>query len=450
MTVSAGRPRHHLWIGCGLGGLALELAYLRIAGLGDLRQYAETFLMYATTACCLYLGIVWLVVHRTPHIGPSGRWLLWSLIGAGLAFRLTLIGLTPTLSDDMYRYVWDGRVQAAGINPYHYAPADAALAWLRTPEWALINHKDIPTIYPPLMQAAFHAATWIAPTIFAQKLFFLACDVGIVLLLPAILPRWGVSPLMSLIYTWHPLVVIEVAGSGHNDPLGILWCLVGLWLWQGRSRVVATASFAMTFLAKFATVLLVPWYAIRARKLLLVFVGLILVGGLSCWGSPHFTPGLGHYSRQWEFNSSLYRVLLAVIGQPLVVRLISFGLLMGLGVWLATHREDLVTYTLTMLQAAILLTPVVEPWYLLWIVPLLCLRLSWMWLVFSGLVMLSYAVLPGYVRHGTWRIPGWVAWVEYGPLYAWLVWRCWRWIVQKAEARSQKLVFGRGGQHLVT
>ena len=404
--------------------LALQALYLRIAQLGDLRRHVVEFLLYAGLAFVVYLGVVAVLRQWTSRAPHTARWAVWGLLAGAVVFRLTLVSLTPTLSDDIHRYLWDGRVQLAGLNPYRYAPDDEALSSLRDASWARINHRDIPTIYPPLMQLAFRAGAWLSPTIPAQKWLFLAFDLALLLLLIVCLPRWGIPPVMSVIYAWHPLVVVEVAASGHNDPLGVLCLMTGLWLWQARRRWLGTVSFALAFLANFTTLLLWPFYWGRARKEFLVFLAALAAAVLWSRCSPHVTPGLGHYARHWEFNGSLYPLLVLWLGNPLMVRALSACMVMGAGWWMARRSEgrsdDLVGYTVWMIQAMILLTPVLEPWYLLWLIPLCCVRFSWMWLVFSGSTLLSYTVLIRYVWEGIWQIPLWAKLVEYVPLYAWL------------------------------
>ena len=417
--------------------LALQALYLRIAQLGDLRRHAGEFLLYAGLAFVVYLGVVAVLRQWTRRAPQATRWAIWGVLAGAVVFRLTLVSLTPTLSDDIHRYLWDGRVQLAGLNPYRYAPDDEALSHLRDASWARINHHNIPTIYPPLMQLAFRAGAWLSPTIPAQKWLFLACDLALLLLLIVCLPRWGIPPVMSVIYAWHPLVVVEVAASGHNDPLGVLCLMTGLWLWQARRRWLGTVSFALAFLAKFTTVLLWPFYWVRARKECLVFLAALAATVLWSRGSPHFIPGLGHYARHWEFNGSLYPLLVSLLGNPLLVRALCACVVMGAGWWMARRSDDLLGYTMWMLQAMILLTPVLEPWYLLWLIPLLCVRFSWMWLVFSGSTLLSYTVLIRYVWEGIWQIPLWAKLVEYVPLYAWLLYTAWKRLGQTSDLRHQ-------------
>jgi hypothetical protein len=182
-----------------LGFLGLELVYLFLVRLGDWRQHTIPFLLAFGVAFWGYATLIWAIRRWDAAGGRPGRWLLGGVVLGGLVFRATLVGVTPTLSDDIYRYLWDGRVQQAGINPYRYAPQDDALAHLRTEEWRRINHPDIPTIYPPLMQLAFRFGAALSPTVLAQKLLFLACDLAVMLALLAWLPRVGINPMMGLV-----------------------------------------------------------------------------------------------------------------------------------------------------------------------------------------------------------------------------------------------------------
>jgi hypothetical protein len=120
--------------------VALEAIYWRLAQLADLRAHAGEFLGWGVLAFLLYLAAV-AVVQRISAERGRLRLFTGGMLVAALGFRLTLLGLTPTLSDDIHRYVWDGRIQQAGINPYAYAPDDEALASFRDDGWRLINHQ---------------------------------------------------------------------------------------------------------------------------------------------------------------------------------------------------------------------------------------------------------------------------------------------------------------------
>src|SRR5262249_25692034 len=141
-------------------------------------------------------------------------------------------------SDDLYRYAWDGRVLAAGIDPYARAPADPALAHLRDLEiHPRINHPTLRTIYPPLAEAGFRLVALVSPSPLALKLWILVNALALCALLARMCARRageGGSAWDAIAYAWNPLVIAEYAGSGHHDPTGIVWLVAAL-AWSGRA-----------------------------------------------------------------------------------------------------------------------------------------------------------------------------------------------------------------------
>lgn len=176
------------------------------------------------------------------------------LIGAvAVGLRLALLPVAPHLSTDAYRYVWDGRVQAAGINPYRHIPADPALAALRDDAiFPNINRADYaPTIYPPGAQIFFQAVARISDSLLTMRIALVLCEVVIVAVLLDLLRRLGQPPVRVLAYAWHPLAVWEIAGSGHLDAAMLAAMMAGLWiaLVPGR-RLLAAAVLAVAALIK--------------------------------------------------------------------------------------------------------------------------------------------------------------------------------------------------------
>jgi hypothetical protein len=185
---------------------------------------------------------------------------------AGALFRVVLVPTPPVLSDDLYRYLWDGRVQAAGISPYRYAPAAPELAPLRDDlVWPGINRKPVRTIYPPLAQGVF-AATWRlgvrTPT--AWKAVVVAADVAATLVLAALLAALGKDRRHVVAYAWNPLAVLDVGQAGHLEGLVVLAvALAGLAWARGRDRRVGV-WLGLAAALKLYPLLLVPAF-LRAR-----------------------------------------------------------------------------------------------------------------------------------------------------------------------------------------
>src|SRR5262249_11036993 len=156
------------------------------------------------------------------------------------------------------RYVWDGRLQRLGYNPYTVLPADPAAAHLHTPETREMNNPDLPSPYPPGAQLFFRTITAIHESAFAFKVAFAVCDLAIVLLLLADLRSSGLGEHWALAYAWHPLLVTCVAYNGHIDILGALLLLISaISLRRGR-RPFAAVTFGMAIAVKFLPAVLAP------------------------------------------------------------------------------------------------------------------------------------------------------------------------------------------------
>ncbi|HET6852400.1 MAG TPA: hypothetical protein VFH46_08745, partial [Pyrinomonadaceae bacterium] len=190
-------------------GLAMLVLY-RIAVHSEAVADLPWFLKLVAAQVVIYVGAVWLILRTT----DSRPLLLLGLIFAAL-FRLSIIFYAPYLSDDIYRYVWDGRVQSAGINPYRYIPADESLAELRDPKiYPKINRRDYArTIYPPVAEVSFLFITRLSESVTWMKAVMVGFEAVAVWALVQLLVSFGFARQRVLIYAWHPLAVWEFAGS---------------------------------------------------------------------------------------------------------------------------------------------------------------------------------------------------------------------------------------------
>src|SRR5215217_2507740 len=211
-------------IALSVAGIAMLVLY-RVAvhskGVVDIAWFLELVVIQIA----LYLGVAW-VSLRSRDSRPI---LVLGLVFAAL-FRLSIIFFPPYLSDDIYRYIWDGRVQAAGINPYRYIPADESLAHLRDEKiYPNINRRDSAhTIYPPVAEAAFLLITRFSESVTWMKAAMVGFEAIAVWALVQLLISLGFARQRVLIYAWHPLVVWELAGSGHVDALAIAFIAAAL------------------------------------------------------------------------------------------------------------------------------------------------------------------------------------------------------------------------------
>ncbi|MDI1261837.1 MAG: hypothetical protein PS018_01090 [bacterium] len=242
-------PDVWLWL------LAAMLVVLTLAIPSSFRAWGDVGYMALALATGLVAVTATVVVERM----SAGR-ALWLIIAVAVVLRGVLLFSEPLLSTDIYRYVWDGRVQAAGINPYRYFPADEALRSLRDTEiFPHINRADYAvTIYPPVAQMFFLAVTRVGETVTVMKLGLLACEGVTVTFLFLLLRRVGRPVTRLVAYLWHPLPLWEIANSGHVDALMIALLTVGLWFGLTGRPLQGANSIALGALAKPVAVLALP------------------------------------------------------------------------------------------------------------------------------------------------------------------------------------------------
>jgi alpha-1,6-mannosyltransferase len=260
----------------GLSGAAL-LA-LTLAGLQHVPDSAAGYLLVVRILCVsafVYLVTVWFVLR---WVEPKGA--IWLVLLVAVALRLPLLLSPPILSSDVYRYVWDGRVQAAGINPYRYVPDDPALASLRDISlFPHINRADYaPTIYPPAAQFVFGLVGRIWPTVTGMKLAMVGFEALAIGCLWRMLALAGLPRSRLLIYAWNPLPAWAFAGNGHVDAMVGGLVALALLLRVRRSDGWAGLALGLAFTTKFLPAVMAPalWRRDGGWRLALVAVMSVL------------------------------------------------------------------------------------------------------------------------------------------------------------------------------
>lgn len=397
------------------------------------------------------------------------------LVAVAALGRLALVDSEPIQETDAYRYLWDGQVLAAGIDPYRHAPLTVfevatlgqnrgahpaatlaeldRLEALRTSSpgarrtFARISHPELPTIYPPLAIAVFAAAGRAAPwRLDALRWTFLALDLAAVLLLVSIVDRAGRPRGWVALYAWSPLVLKEFVNSPHLDPIALTPLVLFLWLWQRDRTRLAAAALGLSVLGKLFALVLVPVYLAslwstdrrRAIAAAVVFGAVVAAGYL-----PFLDLGsLGAFLSRWNSNegaSGLVRwALTGLLGDGQVVFLgaetgraeVASKVVCALAflAWVARSSRraaagaDFAAGSLAcrdVLGALFLLSAVAQPWYAAWFLCLCCLAPS------GPLLLMASAVVLYYVDFLTRSVGAdeamvVVRWFEYAPVWIWL------------------------------
>lgn len=357
------------------------------------------------------------------------------------AWHIEFLRLPPGADDDVHRYVWDGRLQRLGYNPYLVIPSDPAVQQLHTPETRSLNNPNLPSPYPPGAQLFFRAVTAIHESIFAFKLAFVICDFAIALVLLDLLRSTGRSSHLLLAFAWNPLLALEVAGSGHIDIVGALLLIMSVAALARRWRAMAALTFALAVAVKFLPIVLLPlyWKRLRIRDFALAAatIALLYLPFLNHGRIP--TGSFGTYVRDFRFNGPVFAMLDRVAPASWLA---GFAVLAGLAtaIWLRSRKTFATENTVLHrgnatkvarsnplpegfqgsefawpMAAALFCAPVVFPWYLLWLLPFVTSASTLPIIAWTVSIGATYVMWHLRATTGIWgTLPGWVMPLEYG------------------------------------
>lgn len=421
----------------------------------------EPFFLIYFGAFALYIGATWLVLNRPL---PT-RFALTLIFGFAIVFNLILLPSKPSLSDDMYRYVWDGRVQANGINPYRY-PSDAPeLAYLRdTAIWSNMNRPWAYTIYPPGAQMIF-VLTWrlVPDSVIGFKLVMVACSLLAGGLLAVLLRALGERPERGLIFLWNPLTIFEIAHAGHVDALYLPLIVSAMLL---RAEVKATSNQrsvinqhgeiirealiglllgVATLIKLYPIMLAIPLWSVRdeagkrrwrlsfpivllitisAGYLVYLIPGVNTLGFLATYQRETFNVGpLPDLMIRWAESHHIDFYIPVNIAMPALVGIVSLLFI----IFPARTPREAIQRCVWPIGIYLVVSQNLFSWYVLSMLPLIAMGLQrgrWLgfradavfgWWLFSGLVGLSYTIfITGYAQQ-------WAITLQFLPLYGLLI-----------------------------
>jgi alpha-1,6-mannosyltransferase len=385
-----------------LAGVGAVLVGLTLVIPSAFEAYGDN----AFIALTVVAGLLTILATRLAERVPPDR-ALWLIFGLGIALRIFALLFDPFLSSDIYRYVWDGRVQAAGINPYRYVPADAALAFLRDGAiFPHINRADTAvTIYPPVAQFFFFIVTRIGESVTVMRLALLGCE-GVTVTLIILLLRRMNRPLTRVVaYLWHPLPLWEIANSGHVDALMVALMLLGLFIAMTGHALRGAVLIALSVLVKPVAA---PAFAGISRKWDLK-MPLVVIATIALCYLPYLSIGwgvLGFLTKGYLTEEgisagydiwllSLWRLVFGQHQGDVVAYVVLAGLVLpskGFAVARRSHGSTasaLGDINMLLLLTLLLVSPN-YPWYFLVITPFIALHgSSPNWVVSIGALLLS-------------------------------------------------------------
>lgn len=381
---------------------------LLLTGVGLVLQQRDghgAFIVVALVQGALYLAAVWLILR----LELSRRGVVMILAVAAV-MRVGVVLAPPYLSDDLYRYVWDGRVEAAEINPYRYVPSDSNLASLR--DGAIYPHINrgtyARTIYPPVAEYIFLLATRFSESVTGMKVTMVVFEIASVAILLRLLALFRLPAGRILIYAWHPLPLWEFAGSGHIDAAIVAFVCLALWARHRERAWLTGVALSGAILVKFFPGVIFPalyrrwdWKMPLAALAVVVLAYLPFLGaGSSVLG---FLPGYvseeGLASGTGFFLWNLLHAALPLNGVGVIDYLVAAAVVLAaLGVYVVLREAADERYVGAAAALAAVFTVLMSPhfsWYFAWLVPFLCLAPSMAVLYLSVAGLLLYFISGG-------------------------------------------------------
>lgn len=452
-------------IAMAIAGAGLFGSFLHITTLSHYTIEGFDYVATITLAFVCYFAILLLLLWM-----PQPR-LSW-IVTVALLCRIVLWVDTPTLSTDVWRYLWDGRLINAGINPYSYRVDDPQLDDLRTVYSQRVEHRRMATPYPPFAQLAFATtvAIWAeeARTMQIVFTFFDLASGGLIILL---LRSLGRPDKWVTIYLLNPLIMIEFAHGAHVDSLMSFFILLALYFHTHSQGVYSSLALAFATLTKYIPAILLPIFLRRWQVsfvvlfLVFVFVAFIpfLGAGLGIGEQDDGSGIFGAvriYSNEWKSNDGFFYWLALRLDpyshDPIQsARLLSNVILILFGGWILFQTppqalpQRIIENTAILISVYLLLVAAMFPWYLTWLLVLLpllpfhrktsTLLLMLAWLYFSWAVQVSYLI---YINPADPREEIWMRYVEYVPLFGILLGAVLVWLWEQWRLSRSALLLG--------
>ena len=393
------------------------------------------------------------------------KWNFKFLLFAGLVFRIIFLFALPNLSQDFYRFIWDGELVASGMNPYLFSPDEIIAGAVSIPENGATLHENMGGLsarnysnYPPLNQILFALATIlgyksILGSVISMRLIIILADIGVFIYGRKLLKNLNKSPHLIFWYFLNPLIIIELTGNLHFEGVMIFFFIAAMYLLTVNKWMVAAVLMAMSIQLKLIPLLFLPlFFRFFTWQKALVFYGII---GLGCvliflpFYSPEFTDHylktLGLWFSNFEFNAGIYNALKAIAAQFEIRpwnliksygKITPFIVIVACMVLAFTRKRASLTSVLWamlwVLSIFYFLSATVHPWYIIFLV-ILSLFTDYRYpLVWSALVFLSYSA---YASEG-YKEELWLIFIEYIVVFAFMFYEIFRLDGQKLKIQK--------------
>lgn len=351
-----------------------------------------------------------------PKLSP--RLTIALILLTSLAVRLAV--LPSAASDDVNRYLWEGKLYAQGISPFEQVAEHEIYEPYRDDFWEEMNHKNKMTAYPPLSLHAFAVINWFSYSPMSYKCAFLIVDLFLIALILALLHHYHRPLEWSIIYALSPIPVLAFAAEGHFDVLMVFFLVASVLAYSKKCFVICGAAFGLAVATKIMVIIAAPMILLRTgiKGMTAAALFCLIPFLLHFDDTLQMFNGLIHFGSTNNFNGLFNQFFDDVIGlEPSVANRIC-GILFVVS-WFVSFafslRDRLWLSLIFCLGGLILFAPIMHFWYLTWILPFVAIRPSLPWLTLSITTPLYFLVHSHYLSTGFWGLPLWAKWFFYLP-----------------------------------
>lgn len=366
----------------------------------------ETFTVVYISASAIFLILCWIIFK----IEITNKQLIFFL-GIGIALRIGFVNFTPVGSDDVYRYMWDGRVQDTGINPYRYAPIDPALNFLHTDILPKkLNYIDMKTIYFPLSQWLFYTGYKISgENVWGYKLLLLVFEMFTFLSVFLLLKKLKLPLKFILFYVLCPLPIIHFAIDAHLDGFGLPLLLFAVYFYLSNKRILSYIFLGLSLTIKPIGLLFIPIFFLNEKgwsnKIKSAVIPLLAF-------FLQFIPYIINtnpfeafiiYSKNWTFNGVVFNIIDYFMRFNAKTRIVCAVFLGMFLLPLYLSRRDILEKLYYSVILLMIFSPVVHPWYIAWLVVFLPIIPRWSGIVYAATSCLTAFTILHYQLYGVWN-----------------------------------------------
>ncbi|HUI93581.1 MAG TPA: glycosyltransferase [Chitinivibrionales bacterium] len=350
-----------------------------------------------------------------PKRGP-----LWAVFLLAVAFRAALLPFPA--NSDVNRYIWEGKVQNAGYNPYALAPDSPRLAALRDFTWKGVNHKSVPAGYGPVAELLFRLCAARTTSPFFFKIIFTLFDLGVMLFLALLMRTWSMEPGHLLLYALNPLVLYAIAGEGHLESVMLFWIAGSFYFFRKQNHILTFLFFGLACATKLTPVFLFPFLLRRNN----VAWSILALAPIGLYGL-YLAPGLSFLSVPLQFATMFHfngfaATILSWFMPFSLVPVFCLALLIVVMLYLFFFTPDRLRAAFYAAGAFFLVSTTAHPWYLLLATILLPFYQSRPWILLHLTVGFAALVNIGYVETGVWKESSLLWAAEYIPFALLSLW----------------------------